>query len=287
MLSCAIDSSQFERRSGDPVLSEPEASAPPAAQAEAQPLYQQLYQDEVGDDARPLGQRARMLAWMVGLSLTGPQLEELLAAHAALVALGERRTRDRAEQGQAELQHLGPVYEELVVALASDGALEGIDGRLAEARAALPDAQTEELARTREALDRAGLWLDTLNPPQRERVAEARYFLRRGLGPLVNPGDYEQIVGTRWMAGDFEALKTAEPSTEAMDLGGLWTAEAWRAHPDDLLGPLQQQAIALMALTEPGVDQAAEVLLKRREPLDFSPTPSPTPPEPSSPDNPR
>ena len=254
------------------MLTGPEASAPPAAQAEAQPLYQQLYEDEVGDAARPLGQRARMLAWMRGLSLTGPQLEELLAAHVALVALAERQALDRAERGQAELQELGPVYEDLVVAMANDRSLEGMEVRLAEARDALPDAQTEELARTREALDRAGLWIDTLNPPQRERVAEARYFLRRGLGPLVNPGDHEQMVGTRWMAGDFEALKTAQPSTEAMDLGGLWTAEAWRAHPDDLLGPLQQQAIALMALTEPGVDQAAEVLLKRREPLDFRPT---------------
>lgn len=282
VLSCAIDSSQFERRSGDPELVAPTVSAPPAPRAEDGPLYQALYADEVGDEARPLGQRARMMAWMTTLGLTPTQLGDVRETHAALMALEEQHRADRVAHGQRELETLGPVYEAIVVGLAEGRDVSDQATPLTDAQAQLPSLREQEIARTREALDVAAAWVARLEPHQQRLVQDSRYFLRRRLGPMVNPGDYEALVGTRWMAGDFDTRSTAPPSDDGMDLGGLWTAEAWRAHPDDLLGPLQQQAIALMALSEPGIAEAAEVMLGLRQPLDFGSTPD-DPREASSP----
>ena len=81
------------------------------------------------------------------------------------------------------------------------------------------------------------------------------------------------VAGT-WDAGDFDTLRYAgrSPGEEAMDVGGLWRAEAYRVRPGEHLTALQTQALVAAAVLEPGFAGAVEVVLGRRESLDFSPT---------------
>ena len=58
---------------------------------------------------------------------------------------------------------------------------------------------------------------------------------------------------------------TVRPDDERhMDLGGLWTTEQLRAPPEGYIDDLQLRAIVTLALQEPGLPEAVEVLLGRR-----------------------
>ena len=141
--------------------------------------------------------------------------------------------------------------------------------RLEEARAGLEDPRARQLQGVKDQLQAAETWIATLTPTQQQALASSRFFLRKKLGAMVNPGDHEALVGTRWDAGDFDSKELTDG--EGMDLGGLWSSEPYRAHPKNYLKPLQVQAITVLALTEPGLVGAAEVLLGRRDPLDLGP----------------
>lgn len=273
LLSCAVDASRLDQTRLQPELEGPQVVAPAPPTAAGAPLYQQLYVDEVGEQAHALGQRARMLAWLQGLELSDSQLEGLLTASARVQDVADEEQRADEERGARELEELGPVYEELILALVGveEPDWEEHAARLEAARGRLEDPHSRQLAAVREQLQAAETWIGSLTPTQQQALATSRFFLRKKLGAMVNPGDHEALVGTRWDAGDFDSKRLTEGDGEGMDLGGLWSSEPYRAHPDNYLSPLQVQAITVLALTEPGLVEAAEVLLGRRDPLDLGP----------------
>ena len=271
LMSCAVDASRLDQTRLQPELEGPQIVAPGPPTAAGAPLYQQLNVDEVGEEAHALGQRARMLAWLRGLDFSDAQLEGLLAASARIYELAEEEQRADEALGAKELEELGPVYEELILALVSpeDPDWEAHGARLEEARGRLEDPHARQLQGVKDQLQAAETWIASLTPTQQQALATSRFFLRKQLGAMVNPGDHEALIGTRWDAGDFDSKRLTEGDGEGMDLGGLWSSEPFRAHPDNYLSPLQVQAITLLALTEPGLVEAAEVLLGRRDPLDL------------------
>lgn len=253
-------------------------SVPEAPDEAGDPLYQRLYQDEYGEAAQAVGQRARMLVWLRWMELNPEQLTSL---GTLLVFVAEQRGLDEAQMaalGARESAELVPIYEQLIVALADQtppdaAALARWSEQLRAAQAKLKaagDVRAEQRARTKAILLRARRWIAALQPTQMRRVGDARFFLRRRLGPLVNPGHHSWVIGGHWDAGDFDALRyqSDEGQTPHMDIGGLWASEAARAQPVERLRVHQATTTLAMAVSEPGLMAAIEVAQGERSALD-------------------
>lgn len=279
--ACAYHPDDFKRPAeSGPVMST--AATPPAPPiAEGEPLYQLLYADEFGEEARQLGQRTRILGWLHTAELEPEQVESLIVlSHLVQDAVAEDR-RARADLGPKELEAYRPVYEKLIRAFAGDMPLKAAD--LTQAADDLRNARTlvweqtdphrARFERMRDVLRAVQTWVATLDESQQQRLANVRFFLRRSVSPLARPGHYESMVAGTWDAGDFDTLRYAgrSPGEDALDIGGLWRAEAYRVRPGEHLTALQIQALVAAAVLEPGFQGALEVALDRREPLDFSP----------------
>jgi hypothetical protein len=280
LIGCRYGPDDFRKRVTAQDEVKVDTPPPPAPTLEGDSLYQVLYQDEFGPTARPAGQRARMLAWLVSMDLSSAQLQGLaeLCQSVAEIRRGERV--DQASTGTRESLIYGPIYAELIEELAKgsppDAATSsGLAKRLEAARVRV-HKDGSPLARQRQRADGVieaiVAWMRLLKPKQSEGVSSARFFLRRRVGPLVSPGHYEWVVGSRWDAGDFDILRfTGDPVEDGgADLGGLWQSEAYRVQPDAHLRLLQARAIMAMAVTEPGLPEAIEVLQGTRAPLDFT-----------------
>ena len=281
---CAYHPDDFMR----PVESGPDvstAATPPAPPiAEGEPLYQMLYADEFGDDARRWGQRARILGWLHTSALTPTQLESLIELSKSVQAAVEADRVEREAIGARELTAYQPIYSKLIRAFSGEASLSATElTEAAEAlRAARESVWGEEnphqarFDRMRTVLRSVQAWVAGLDTVQRDRLADVRFFLRRSVGPLARPGHYEAMIAGTWDAGDFDTLRYAgrSPSEDSMDIGGLWRAEAYRVRPGEHLTALQTQALLAAAVLEDGFVGALEVALGRRGALDFSP-PSP------------
>lgn len=278
---CAYHPDDFMR----PVESGPEmstAATPPAPPiAEGEPLYQMLYADEFGDDARQWGQRARILGWLHTASLGPTQVESLIELSSVVREAVEADRVEREAIGARELEAYRPIYTKLIRAFSGESSLSAADlteaaEELRTARIAVWGAESPHQARfdrMRMVLRSVQAWTATLDTAQRERLADVRFFLRRSMGPLARPGHYESMIAGTWDAGDFDTLRYAgrSPAEDSMDIGGLWRAEAYRVRPGEHLTALQTQALVAAAVLEPGFVGALEVALGQRDPLDFSP----------------
>ena len=279
MVGCVYHPDDFSRPS---VLEETEEHpatppAPPIPEGEA--LYQMLYADEFGEDARQLGQRARILAWLHTSGLRDAQLEALLYIAQIVHKAVETDNEARVELGSREKDLYGPVYTDLILAFSGKIALTSDDlsehaEQLRQARSTLwgeTDPHRAQFLRLKKAMASVGNWVNTLSYGQLKTMANVRFFLRRSLSPLSRPGHYETMIAGTWDAGDFDTLRYAgrSPNEEALNIGGLWSAEAYRVRPGEHLNGLQTQAIVARAVLEPGFVQAVEVHLGQREPLDF------------------
>ncbi|MFN7144449.1 MAG: hypothetical protein ACK4YP_11775 [Myxococcota bacterium] len=270
-LACTVPAPDLARpTTADPTPSDP-ASPPPARGPEEEKLYQALYAGETGEAAHARGQRTRLLAWMVALELTPHQLRGLAKAAEAVHA-GETAVREaRDALGAKELAAYEPIYAELDARLATGDPLTEAEGaafaeRLAAARAAVyadGDPRAAHYARVQGLLAQVRPWVAALSDEQRERLGESRFVLARRLGPLVNPGDYGDLVGTMWDGGDFGSLRaTVRPTDQGhLDLGGLWSVEKMQAGPDRRLEHFQLEALVLMTLLEPELPAAIALRL--------------------------
>lgn len=276
-----MDVEELARPHGASALPETAPPTPPPAPGPSgEKLYQLLYAGERGEAAFAAGQRARMLAWMDALALSGPQVEGMMRLAWELRAEAARAEEERAAADEAERERVLPVYEELVRLYArgtpvTDAELDGLATRLEAARLAVdgPEGRVKgAYARAWRRLQRVQPWIDTLTDPQQAALAQCRFFLARRFGPFTNPGDYGDWLGTTWTAGDFGALRaTLRPDDEGhMDIGGLWAAEDLRGRPGQRLQGLQLSVLVLFALEEEGLVEAGEVRLGRRAPLDFT-----------------
>jgi hypothetical protein len=277
--ACAYHPDDFARPSGR-TAPEDHAATPPAPPIpEGEALYQMLYADEFGEDARALGQRARMLAWLHSSGLRDAQLEGLIVLARVMKRAVAEDDAARVALGPREKVLYGPIYTELIGAFSGTGSLSAEDlarhaENLRQARSELwgeEDPHKAQYQRLKAALGSAQKWVRTLSYDQQQSMTKTRFFLRRSLSPLSRPGHYEFMVAGTWDAGDFDTLRYAgrSPNEDALNIGGLWSAEAYRVRPGEHLTALQTQALVARAVLEPGFIEAIEVVLGRRDPMSF------------------
>jgi len=276
---CAYHPDDFKRPISDDAAQSVAAVPPAPPVPEGEPLYQMLYADEFGEEARALGQRARMLAWLHGSGLEEEQLRALIPLAAAVAAAVDEDEAERSALGPRELEAYGETYRALIKAFAGQQSLSAEEmaqhaTALRTARTALwgeTDPHKARFARVGSVLGQIQAWVNSLSKEQQSRLAEVRFFLRRPLSPLARPGHYESMLAGSWDIGDFDTLRYAgrSPNDAAMNIGGLFAAEAYRVRPNTHLTALQVQALMARALLEPGLVEAVEVVLGEREPLAF------------------
>ncbi len=275
-----------------------DAPPPSAPTPEGDTLYQLLYEDEYGLEGRAGGQRARMLAWLLSVELDEIQLVELYALCATVEELRREEAEDRSRVGRLEQEHLGPIYKELNALFAKGAAPDAATARLLAARLEAARQRIHELGplpvhdneaqigsrqgdvthlqrqqrRTAAVISAITRWISTLARKQVLALSSSRYFLRRRAGPLVNPGYYQWLVGSQWDLGDFDLLRHTDSSGErgGMDIAGLWQIEDQRARSDPRLTLFQAAGVMALAITEPGLPAAIEVLQGVRLPDDFT-----------------
>ena len=277
--ACRVSADDLGRVSSVPDLEAPAPTPPPAETAPAEKLYQLLYAGELGAEAHPAGQRVRMLAWLQGMAFSPDQLEGLLGLVGELRRAEDAEAAARVEVGAREGALLRPIYTELGARLAAGTPLTEAEAaafaaRLERARTEVAaggtgdaiDPRRTQVARVQSLLDRVRPWTQTLSRAQRAHLADSRLFLARRLGPLANPGAYAGFTGIDWDGGNVAVADgTVRPDDERhMDLGGLWTTEQLRAPPEGYIDDLQLLAIVTLALQEPGLSEAVEVVLGRR-----------------------
>ena len=275
LAACRIDDRSLARPpTGTPPVALP-ASPPPAPRVEGEKLYQLLYAEELGDAARPSGQRARMLVWMDAVALTPAQLTTLRDIIAEVRAAQAAHDAQRAAAGEAERAGYVPVHEALIRALANGGSAASLDlaalaGRL-EAAAPSKDPRADAYARVASLFPIVQKWIESLSADQQKVLGQSRFFLARRLSAYHAPGDYSAFVGSAWDGGDFGSLRaTLRPDAEGhLDVGGLWATEQFFGSPDHDLRGYQLAVLVLFAVQEPGLDEAIEVRLGLREPMDF------------------
>ncbi len=279
-LACKVDSTDFQRAPTLEAVALEGPTPPPAQGPEGEKLYQLLFAGELGPQAADMGQHARMLVWLGVMDFSEVQLDALVRLLDRLDAAREDQQAQRVDQDLRELTILGPIYQRIAEAWSAgatptEAELAAFATELQAARATLygdEDPRAAELARTTVLMDHVGAWVTTLSPQQQHDLAQCRFFLRRRLGPLLNPGDYGDLTGISWDGGDFRGINTTfrDDDEHHMDIGGLWSTEHMRAPPHLYLDTLQLKALVVMALKEPGLRAA---IAARRS------TPSPTIPE--------
>ena len=277
---CAYHPDDFNRpkESGSRAVVGATPPAPPIPEGEA--LYQMLYADEFGEEARGLGQRARILGWLHGAGLERAQIEALIVLSKDVQQAVADDDMARRALGPRELEMYAPIYEQIIEGLTGKASLSASDLQqhseaLRVARKKVwgeGDPHRARYEATRGVLKKVEGWVNTLDAEQREKLLNVRFFLRRSMGPLARPAHYEAMIAGTWDVGDFDTLRYAgrSASEAALDIGGLWRAESFRIHRSDQFTALQLQALMAAAVLEPGFVSALEVALGDREPLSFS-----------------
>jgi len=279
LAACAYHPDDFKRPI-DESAQQSFVAAPPAPPIpEGEALYQMLYADEFGEEARALGQRARMLAWLTQSGLEKDQLQALVPLAAKVRQAVAEDDAERRALGPKELAAYRDTYEALIGAFTGQNSLSADDleryaTALREARIGLwgeTNPHKARYQRVARVLGDVQVWVNSLNHAQKTNLSQVRFFLRRQLSPLSRPGHYESMLAGSWDVGDFDTLRYAgrSPNEAALDIGGLWSAEAYRVRPGEHMTSLQVQALVARALMEPGLVQAVEVVLGQREPLNF------------------
>ena len=111
-------------------------------------------------------------------------------------------------------------------------------------------------------------------------MTDAVFFLRHRLDPYATPGDFQTLVGTIFIAGDWGTLTrgTWDREKDHLNLGGLWSDVAL----DDLQGPvfnnLRRELVLYMMLLEPALPEAIAAARAVPEP---EPEDAPTPEAPA------
>lgn len=256
----------------------PEAQADVASEAAAtgsSTLAQSLYAGETGALAAQAGDRARILVWLRGLSLSPTELGMTCAAAEAVAATRARAAAERTRLAETESAALTPHYEALAARLLA-GPLDEAEAaqwaeRLDAARAGLGDPLALERAAVEAALGEAARLQSALG--RREGLGGALFLLRREVSDGARPGLYEGALGRPWDPGDFASLRRASAPAEPgqLDVGGLWSLEAgeWRLLPS--LTDQQVRVILTLALDHPETAATCRAL----EAASFA---SPTPP---------
>ncbi|MDP6932977.1 MAG: hypothetical protein QGG40_08665 [Myxococcota bacterium] len=273
---CSFDPESTDWNARIQTPTPPEATPPPSESPSEEALYELLFAGEFGQPAHHAGQRARMIVWLRAMNLRAVQLVELEGLAQTVASALEQERRTLSELGTREQAYLDPVYRELVTLLATEARpskaqLDAVTTQLSAAREAAYgglDPRTAQVERVQTILDAARAWVESLSHNQRSTLTQSRFFLRRKVGALVNPGDHETLMTTRWNAGDYQLVEQSRSGAKGgLDIGGLWEAEQMRTRPGDYFSTLQACALVVLALQEPGLTEAIDVLQGEAPPL--------------------
>ena len=254
------------------------AAAADVDRATLPPLYRKLYDYAFLPKVQEQEQAVRLKIWLRYMKFDRYQLGLL----DDLVAF-TRREFEAVSAKQTEIvstyePQVAAVYEEIDAAQAR-GATEDELGALA-AKLEVIDRRQGELLELRSAsvrtiLDREQAFLGTLTPKQDTLFADAIFALRHRLDPWANPGDFHELVGSVYVAGEFGTLTrpTYTADEDNLNIGGLWSPE-----PEKLTGPYFQDArrevILYMLLLEPALPGALAAVSAERAQAGDAATPA-------------
>ena len=249
-------------------------------------LYQMLYDYAFLPEVQQAEQRVRILLWLQRMNLGDYQL-------AALQELGEQVKKEHAD---LEAKHrsivegyeprLLPAYQALWQGLQEGASMD--DPSLEESARAL---LVEKLQNSRESelfairtqaiagiLDQCRSWLEGLRHVQEIPFADALFFLRHRLDPYANPGDFQSLVGTIFVAGDWGTLtrgaESFQQDRDHLNLGGLWSDKALQELEGPVFNDIRRESVLYMILLEPALGEAVQAA---RNALVAAKPPSPGP----------
>ena len=233
-------------------------------------LYQMLYDYAFLPEVQYAEQRVRILIWLKRLGLVDYQLASLKEL-AEWVQTEHARVEGLHQEIITEYEpKLVPVYDTLWDGLTGGKPLE--DPALEEAARVLlveklQSSRQEELFQKRTQaiaviLERCREWLSGLRQEQEIPFGDSLFFLRHRLDPYANPGDFQSLIGTIFVAGDWGTLtrgaESYKPGRDHLNLGGLWSETA----REDLDGPvfndIRRESVLYMILLEPAVGEAID-----------------------------
>ncbi len=245
------------------------------------PLYQLLYDYSFLPEVQHKQQRVRLLIWLRHMRLSEWQLKSLRELSAKVVAERTRIGEAQAAVIQAYEPKVGRVYDDLWQQLQDgkeldDPAVEEAAGALLGAR--LQHAREKELldlrlqgVRSIQELERE--WLNSLDPRQEAVMVDAVFLLRHRLDPYANPGDFRQLVGSIYVAGEWGTLTRGsyDPETDHLNIGGLWSEIAMEEYEGPVFNDARREILLYMVLLEPALPEAVDaavVALKTQGDLD-------------------
>jgi hypothetical protein len=253
-------------------------------------LYQLLYDYAFLPEVQHREQRVRILIWLVHAEVSAYQLQSLwvlsqeVSAEKARIEEAQRAIVERYES------EVGKTYDAIWSALRSGEALES---EALESSAGTLLTQKLQLSRERELLELRvqgiqGImemeqsWLASLTPKQEILLADALFFLRHRLDPYANPGDFQSMIGSVFIAGDWGTLTrgTYDREKDHLNLGGLWSDMAIEELQGPVFNDLRRELVLYMILLEPALPDAIEAALALTTPIN-EPSDPPPPPEPA------
>ncbi len=245
------------------------------------PLYQLLYDYSFLPQVQHKQQRVRLLIWLRHMRLSEWQLKSLKELAGQVAAERSRIDAAQAAVVQAYEPKVGRVYDDLWTQLQGgaeldDAQIESTAGALLGAR--LQHAREKELlalrlqgVRTIQQLERS--WLNSLDPRQEAVLVDAVFLLRHRLDPYANPGDFRQLVGSIYVAGEWGTLTrgTFDPEIDHLNIGGLWSEVSMSEYEGPVFNDARREILLYMVLLEPALPEAvdaAQVALEQQADLD-------------------
>ncbi len=228
--------------------------------ASAPALYRKLYDYAFLPAVQYSEQRVRLRIWLHYMQFNRYQfglLDELSAKTNREYADVERRQHEIIDQREPEV---AAVYDELWAGMdrgASEAELSSIAAKLDTVHVREAELLDLRSRSVRTLFDAQEPFLRSLTPQQEIWFSDAIFALRHRLDPYANPGDFNALVGTVYVAGAFGSLSrtTFDPNEDHLNIGGLWSE-----NPEKLTGPHFQNArrdvILYMLLLEPAFGEA-------------------------------
>ena len=104
-------------------------------------------------------------------------------------------------------------------------------------------------------------------------MVDAIFLLRHRLDPYANPGDFRQLVGSIYVAGEWGTLTRGsfDPETDHLNIGGLWSEVSMSEYEGPVFNDARREILLYMVLLEPALSEAidaAQLALEQQANLD-------------------
>ncbi len=236
------------------------------------PLYQLLYDYNFLPKIQFKQQRVRLLIWLRHMQLSEWQLRSLEDLAGKVEVERARINAAQAAVVQSYEPKVGRVYDELWQLLQKG---QGLDDPQVEASAGallgakLQHSREKELLAlrlqgVRSIQDMERELLNSLDPRQEAILVDSIFLLRHRLDPYANPGDFRQLVGSIYVAGEWGTLTRGsyDPETDHLNIGGLWSDIAMEEYEGPVFNDARREILLYMVLLEPALPEAVQAALR-------------------------